>query len=76
MPIQLPAIAAIPKLVAAAASRAAAAVSALVTNAAATFGIGTAIALAAATFISSFISLALTSKAPLKIYGNPIKLLT
>ncbi len=42
------AIAAIPKLVAAAASRAAAAVSALVTNAAATFGIGTVIALAAA----------------------------
>lgn len=42
------AIAAIPKLVAQAASRAAAAVSALVTNAAATFGIGTAIALAAA----------------------------
>ena len=42
------AIAAIPKLVAAAASRAAEAVSALVTNAAASFGIGTAIALAAA----------------------------
>ena len=35
-----------------------------------------AIACAAATFISSFIVLALTSRAPLKIYGKPIKLFT
>ena len=37
---------------------------------------GAAIAFAAATFISSFIVLALTSRAPLKIYGKPIKLFT
>ena len=35
-----------------------------------------AIALTAATFISSFIVFALTSKAPLNMYGKPIKLLT
>ena len=35
-----------------------------------------AIAFAAAVFISSFIVLALTSNAPLKIYGKPIKLFT
>ena len=37
---------------------------------------GAAIAFAADTFISSFIVFALTSKAPLKIYGKPIKLFT
>ena len=37
---------------------------------------GAAIAFAAATFISSFIVLALTSSAPLNMYGKPIRLFT